>query len=466
MKQTIFLLLFFFNGFVCHAHTLFSVPDTLKDNVAFWKKIYTSYDSHQVVFFDQEDPTIIYAVLDLPKVPGEISSPKYRPKVKAKFKEIEKCLKTIHKGSKPERESEEYKYIHQMLTTRNLLDIPDLDKRLRHQSGLKSQFSLGLKLSGRYIDDMKAILKAQSLPPELVAMVFVESLFFPGAISHVGATGPWGIVKETGLRNGIFINDLVDERFDWQKSTIASASFIKSSMEGLGGDWGVVITSYNYGYAGMKRATEALGSKDIAIIIEKHESPIFKFASKNYYAEFLAALDVYENEEFYFPGVVKDKPPAYELVQLQKPVLAIDLFKSQAITLEDLALLNPSLTKKTLQGKEALPREFSLRSPEGKAEHFYERIKKIDPKKRLAAEFMICKKYRANGRESIAKIASKNGISASFLAEKLNKPTSYKPKGTVLVRSHAHPFSQLKEIYKVVLEGRGPTEIAVETLKP
>lgn len=464
MKQ-ILLLSLFLQSITGFADALFEVPETLHDNVAFWKKIYTSYDSHQVVFFDQEDLTVIYAVLDLPKVPGEISSPKYKPKVKARFLEIEKHLKELSEGIKPVQESEDYKTIKALLAERNLLGTPDLDKRLRHQSGLKSQFALGLKLSGRYVEDVQAILKSQSLPPELVALPFVESLWFSSALSHKGAKGPWGIMPETGRALKLQINDFVDERVDWQKSTVAAARFLKTAYDDLG-EWGAAITAYNYGLNGMRRAKATIGSANIADILKLHDSPIFGFASRNYAAEAAAAQHVFENQNLYFPDVVKDKPQPYELVQIEKAVLASDLYHVKALTRDELSSLNPSLTKKTLDGHEVIPALYSLRVPQGKAKLFSERIKKLDPKKHHAAQMKVCRKYPANGRETIAKIASKNGVSAEYLAEKLQKPTSYKPKGTVLIRSHAHLFSQLKDIAKLIAQGKKPTEIAVSEAAP
>ena len=177
-------------------------------------------------------------------------------------------------------------------------NTPDLAKRLRSQSGLRSQFAMGLKNSGRFVDEMKSILRAQGLPEELIALVFVESMFFP-VISSAGAGGQWEIMHETALRLGIFVNKFTDERMDPIISTLAAAQFLKRAKEGLG-KWPLAITAYNYGYAGMLRAVNNFGTQNIEII-KKHESPIFGYACKNYYTEFLAALDVYNNREKYFP---------------------------------------------------------------------------------------------------------------------------------------------------------------------
>lgn len=474
MKQKIWSMMWVL--WACSGYAgLFSVPESLKPNVAFWTNIYSSYDSHQVVFFDEGDPSIIYAVLDLPKVPGEISSPKYRPQVKKRYQEIEKILQAFGTvpstatmttdSSKLDQNSEDYKYIHKLLSSRHLIGKQDWAKRLRCQNGLKSQFALGLKMSGRYADEMKAILKSQALPSELLAIVFVESLFFLDAVSHADASGPWGFLSETGGRFGLKFNRFVKESRDPALATLAAALYLKKSIKELG-EWPLAITSYNYGLAGMIRACTNLSTKDIAKIINEWDSPIFKFASKNYYSEFLAALHVYSNAQLFFPHVKPDAPWRYELVQIQKPVFAPDLVKVAAVTRQELADLNPSLTKETLDGKEVIPADFTLRVLPGKGKQFSMKLKKIAPARLKAAENKISLKYRANGREKLLTIARKHGVRPEFLAQKLKKMLDYRPTGTVIIRSEGYGFSQLQDIQRHIVAGAQLTEIAQEEVRP
>src|SRR5438105_3113640 len=46
----------------------FPKPLSLENQVELWTKVYSVYDSNQVIFHDQEDPRVIYCVLDLPRV--------------------------------------------------------------------------------------------------------------------------------------------------------------------------------------------------------------------------------------------------------------------------------------------------------------------------------------------------------------------------------------------------------------
>src|SRR3546814_2741687 len=58
------------------------------------------------------------------------------------------------------------------------------------------------------------------------------------------------------------------------------------------GDWPLAITAYNHGRNGISRALDAVGGKTLMDLINRFDGKRFGFASKNYYAEFLAAVDV------------------------------------------------------------------------------------------------------------------------------------------------------------------------------
>jgi hypothetical protein len=58
----------------------------------------------------------------------------------------------------------------------------------------------------------------------------------------------------------------------------------------------------------MMQAVEATGGGDYGEILRRYEGPHFGFASKNYYSEFLAALQVYQFREAYFPGIDQEQP--------------------------------------------------------------------------------------------------------------------------------------------------------------
>jgi membrane-bound lytic murein transglycosylase D len=443
MKKLYLLITFFISPIFSFAAD-FDAP-YLKDNIEFWKNIYSSFDSNQVIFFDMQDPKIIYYVMDLPKIPNEISAPKFSKEVSLQRDKIKKILDAIQFEEEfIEEKNELYEKIKDILGKIELNPESKMSDRLRTQSGLKSQFELGLKLSGRYMEEMKLLLKSMNMPEDLIALVFVESLFYLHAVSHASAAGPWGIMKETALASGIHVNNLVDERRDPLIATKAAANYLKKSYENLK-SWPLAITSYNYGYSGTLRASLKLETNDLEKVLKEHYSPIFGFASKNYYAEFLAAKEVLDNEDKYFPGVKKEAAWKYEIIELVHPLKITDLFATQKFTKTEISQLNPSLSNRVLEGKEILPPKYALRIDPKKSKDFYSVINKIPVQKRINLTSLISSKYKASGRESLSLIAKKHGISKEYLAKRFKQGESYKPKGTIVIRSVAHLFTSIKE---------------------
>lgn len=436
----------------------FLLPASLEANVEFWEKIYSKYDINQVVFHDRKDLSLVYGVLDLPKLENELSAVKYKDRVAEEQRRLRAVIAEVT-ADKPVITSPLHQSIYRELFKRGMAKDRDLAERVRSQSGLKSQFEAGLKTSGRYADEMKSILKSFDLPTELIAIVFVESLFGLGAESHAGASGPWGFIKPAAIQHGLAVNLLVDERKDPVLSTLGAARYLKNAKAQLG-EWPLAITSYNYGVPGMIRATQNLSTKNLEVVIAKHQSPIFGFACKNYYAEFLAALRVYENHEKYFPNLNKERPWEYEVVELLRPLDSKDLLAYNVLEKTQLCELNPGLSRHTTGGAGVFPTSYALRIPKGSTDAFHQKLKAVPAKNRESAANKISLKYQASGRETVYTIAQKNGIDHDFLSARLNKPLSYKPAGTINIRAGAYLFSSIKKVFDGMLARSIPPKVA------
>lgn len=425
----------------------FAVPAFMQHDVDFWAKVYREWDTNQVVIYDSPSK-VVFSVVSLPHLGFDLSGVKYRKDVDAEVKRVQDIIKRIQNGDVASTDPK-FISLYETLKKHDLIKETDLLDRMRRQNGLRTQFERGLKISGRYADDMKAVLRWQQLSDEVLALAFVESLFNITAVSHAGACGPWGIMKETAISMGIYVNKFTDERIDPVVATLGASRYLKKAKENLS-EWSLTFTSYNYGYPGMLRAKEKLG-KDFKRILEEHDGGAFGYASKNYFAEVLAAIDTLRNQEIYFPGLKKDSRWEYEMVQVQRPVLVEDLVASGALTREAVMTLNPALTKHTITGHEVIPADYALRVPKGGGSKFYAAIKKIPTSKRDAAGLKVSTKYNARGKVTLNGIAKLFGVKADSLAERMGKPGDYRPKGPVIIRSGLHGYSPMLEINKSIL---------------
>jgi membrane-bound lytic murein transglycosylase D len=278
----------------------------LENAVEFWKRVFSEYSSAQLIFFDPLDMSRIYEVQDV----GEDSRPK--------------------------------QYISGEISRIAAAQGVDSD-RVKAQRGIKERTAAGIKRSGRYLAQMQQILRERGLPAEIAYLPIVESSYDINARSNVGALGMWQFMRATGKQFNMRVDRNVDERKDPLESTRAAAAYLMQAYESLG-SWPLAITSYNYGPAGMARAVSEVGSNDLVALIQRYNHRYWGFAPKNFYAEFLAAVEIGKNVNKYFPGLEIDPPLAIEEVEVTKNTTVAALASAKGLTSQQLLEWNPALS--------------------------------------------------------------------------------------------------------------------------
>lgn len=283
----------------------FPVPAGLEPAIEFWKKIFTEYSFSQLVFFDPLDMSKIYEVVEV----GE--------------------------------ESRSNGYIdgeRSRIAAANGVDI----ERVKAQRGVRERTADGLKRAGRYLAQMQQIFVDRGLPPELTYLPVVESSYDMSARSFVGAVGIWQFMPATG-RSYMRVDQLIDERRDPLESTRAAAAYLDQAY-GYLGSWPLAITSYNYGQAGMARAVAEIGSSNLVDLIQRYNHPYWGFAPKQFYAEFLAAVEIGKNFSRYFPGIEQDAPRRIQELPLARNTTLSTAISSTGLSPEEFMEWNPALS--------------------------------------------------------------------------------------------------------------------------
>jgi len=284
----------------------FPVLPGLESSVDFWKQIFTRYGFADVVLFDPIDPSMVYRVLRVPEnEQGRAAVDRERTRVVADY------------------------------------DLIDDETRIRSQRGAKEHFAEGLRISGRYMAQMQKIFRDEGLPEELAYLPLVESSFNIRARSGVGAVGMWQFMAETG-KKFMRVDAAVDERRDPMASTRAAARLLKENYRILG-NWPLAITAYNHGTDGIFRGIKAAESDNLVDLIQRYQSPTFGFASKNFYAEFLAVVDIATNSDLYFPFLRTHRPVALRELAITKRAPLFAVLKPAAISQNDFFEWNPAL---------------------------------------------------------------------------------------------------------------------------
>jgi membrane-bound lytic murein transglycosylase D len=100
------------------------------------------------------------------------------------------------------------------------------------------------------------VMKRYNVPKEMKSLAIIESAMNCNAVSPVGAVGPWQFMAPTAKMMGLRVDETIDERRDFYKSTNAAARYLKK-LHSMFNDWLLVIASYNCGPAPVLRAINA-----------------------------------------------------------------------------------------------------------------------------------------------------------------------------------------------------------------
>lgn len=273
----------------------FPVSGELRTRVDFWKYIYSGVGMYDIVVHDTRHMDKVYEVVAMPSRPAE-----WRTYLKVRRATVR-------------RAQEKYRGILQRLATatpktrlaaeevrvRDLLaDLPggpqkyrDAARRIHGQAGMRDRFVEALEVSEAYLPEMERIFLERNLPIELTRLPFVESGFNPHASSKARAVGVWQFIKSTAR-----LYDLVDKKQDRRRdvtaSTIAAAKLLSYNYRETG-SWPLALMAYHHGLAGIKRAVRVTGSDEVDVLVRTYNGRRFRYASRNYYAQFVAVNELF-----------------------------------------------------------------------------------------------------------------------------------------------------------------------------
>lgn len=335
----------------------------LEGPVQFWVDIYSRYTTRQVVLHDEKYPHVVYGVLDLggeadggltdyPELDREI--------MRLAVQRVADLLRRIDSLSddSPRPLARDVHSGYQLL--------PDDEARahavdrVRAQRGQADRFRLGLIRSGGYLETYKTMAREAGVPEDLAYLPHVESAFESKARSGAGAAGMWQLMRPTARAYMTMDRDR-DERLDPWLAAAAAYSYLRSAYDMLG-SWPLAVTAYNHGPNGMRRAQRQFGD-DLPAIIAGYRSRSFGFASRNFYAEFLAARRIARNPEAWFGPLQMDAHIERDVFPVPEYVEHAALAEFLEMDVESLRRLNPALSMKVWNEKGLIPAGCGLNLP-------------------------------------------------------------------------------------------------------
>lgn len=158
------------------------------------------------------------------------------------------------------------------------------DYLTRYGKGLEKMKSWGIP----YFTLIENVLMQYDLPKELKYLAVIESGLNTNATSWAGARGPWQFMPGTARDYGLRVNNWMDERTDYFRSSHAAARYLTSLYNDLN-DWLLVIAAYNGGPARVYSAIKKSGSRDFwklqYFLPEESRLHVKKFIATHYIME-------------------------------------------------------------------------------------------------------------------------------------------------------------------------------------
>ena len=337
---------------------LFPQPAELDRDVNFWLSIFTEYSTREGVLHDNRNLAVVYERVPLPENVSRRQRQRISDQRREHYKSI---LRTLAGGKRQSLSKDEQRVLDLWPDDVTNEELSAAVGQIRFQLGLSDRFQEGLRRAGRYRDHVNREFTKLGVPVALAALPHVESSYNTEARSHVGASGIWQFTRGTGQRF-MRVDHVLDERNDPFLATTAAGKLLAYNYS-IAGNWPMAITAYNHGLAGVRRAMHQYGDHNYAQILRNYNGRTFGFASRNFYVAFLAAKEVDQNTEKYFPGLVPDAPVEYTTYRLKAFVPAKDLANALNVRERDIAQHNQAVQATVWQGSKHLPRNLEVRMP-------------------------------------------------------------------------------------------------------
>lgn len=298
---------------------LFPISDFFYSSTRFWFLIYSYFDDQKLIIHDRNNLNLVYQIQDFSSLSSKnvhrfAQSYIQEELIKKKLKDLKELLLKLAQDPAP-KDPELISLYDRIVragvvlgdsATERSLVFKSLANNLRYQRGLRNHIEEGLARYNHYHLFLDNYFQEKGLPKELIAISFLESSFNPHAHSKSSAIGVWQFMPF--LQNSFFPkHKKIDYRLNIGISSIAAAALLRENFSILK-DWDLAVTAYNSGIKHILKEKRKNPDLNLEILIRDSEYSNFGFASKNFYAEFLALTRVLKYREELFPQILGIQP--------------------------------------------------------------------------------------------------------------------------------------------------------------
>jgi membrane-bound lytic murein transglycosylase D len=405
---------------VADPSALFTRPPELRTAIAFWTDIFGKYSENQSVVHSIDDLGKVYMVLDFRDQAATLNPVRLEHVREAAEHEARAHVDTMLKHidalqATPDKLSADERRIYDLFASSS--DPKRFRREIgneRVQRGLKERTDHALETATSYLPQMEHIFARYNLPPQLTRLPLVESSFNVDAYSKDGAAGVWQFIPSSA-RIYMRLDDIVDDRRDIWYSTDAAARHLRDDYDALR-NWPLAVTAYNHGRGGLARGLIAVQGTTLSDLLKRWHNANFGFASRNFYAEFLAASDVDRTWRAQHPLTgSRGDTMHYDSVAI-RDYLPYDTVRQLAgLDEETFHTLNPAYKPEVVSGKLYVPPGHEIRVPAGAAAQFAAAYEALPASERYAHQRLYYATYVVRRGDTLGKLARRYGVSTTAI---------------------------------------------------
>ena len=214
----------------------------------------------------------------------------------------------------------------------------DLEKVLQSPHSVRRW----LAIAARYAPLMRGIFRDYGVPEDLFYVAILESGFDPNAISTKEAAGPWQFVPSTAKKMGMRIDEWVDERRDFEKSTVFAARYFASLYASFN-DWHLALAGYNCGGAPVRSALKVCGKVSLW---QMEEQGRLSFQANSYVPRVIALVMILKDPVKYgFAPPENVRPFMFDRITVPGGVPLSIVTKTIGVREKELRAMNPELLR-------------------------------------------------------------------------------------------------------------------------
>ncbi|MCU0588265.1 MAG: transglycosylase SLT domain-containing protein [Syntrophobacteraceae bacterium] len=265
-----------------------------------------------------------------------------------------------------------------------------------------AQVFLWLKRKERYFPWLEKQLAQSGLPDDLKYVAVAESDLMASAASPAGAMGPWQFIASTGSRFGLTQNRQMDERYDFERSTLSAFRYLQE-LRATFQNWTLALAAYNCGenrVASEMRKQKASDYYSLKLPLE----------TERYIFRILAIKELLQHPERY--GYTLPRGAGYSVQSLDRVTMSLPaslpvltLAEAAGISFREFKRLNPSYI-----ADEVPAGEHTFRVPGGRGRDFQARMETFKTSDEPSFSY-----HKVSSGETLVGIASRYKVSAEDL---------------------------------------------------